>query len=285
MIISIASGKGGTGKTTIAASLASVIPESIYVDCDVEEPNGHLLLKPEFILEESAEKFLPQIDYDKCMMCNKCVEVCEFNALVNLKFEIVLFEEMCHGCGACKYYCPDKIISERAKEIGVVRVGVTPDAILFVDGILNIGEVSAAQLIKKVKEKIINKKINIIDSPPGTSCSMVEAVRDSDFCILVTESTPFGLNDLKLAIDVLKKIRIPFSVVINKYLPSFTEMENYLAENGIEVFLKIPFDRRFAESYSEGILPIKKYPELKNDFILMYNRIQEKYGIGKTNAK
>ena len=273
MIISVASGKGGTGKTTVAASLASVIPESVYIDCDVEEPNGHLLLKPEFISEESAKKLLPQIDQEKCTFCGKCVEVCEFNALINLKFEIVLFDEMCHGCGACIYFCPSKVITERAKEIGVVRVGITSDKILFADGVLNIGEVAAAPLIKEVKKKIIEGKINILDSPPGTSCSMVETVKDSDFCILVTESTPFGLNDLKLAIEVLKTIEVPFGVVINKYDPSFTEMENYLNGNGNEVLLKIPFDRRYAESYSEGMLPLNKYPELKKDFITLYNRI------------
>jgi len=276
VIISIASGKGGTGKTTVAASLASVIPESVYIDCDVEEPNGHLLLKPEFISEETADKFLPLIDQDKCTFCGKCVEVCEFNALINLKFEIVLFEEMCHGCVACKYFCPSKAISARVKDIGIVRVGITKEKILFADGVLNIGEVAAAPLIKEVKKKIIDGKINILDSPPGTSCSMVETVKDSDFCILVTESTPFGLNDLKLAIEVLKTIDVPFGVVINKYDPSFTEMEIYLNGRSIEILLKIPFDRRYAESYSEGTLPINKYPELKKDFIALQKKIIEK---------
>ncbi|MHB8871487.1 MAG: nucleotide-binding protein [Candidatus Doudnabacteria bacterium] len=275
MIISIASGKGGTGKTTVAASLASVISESVYIDCDVEEPNGHLLLSPEFISEESAKKILPLINQDKCTFCGKCVEVCEFNALINLKFEIVLFDEMCHGCGACIYFCPSKVITERVKEIGVVRVGITHDKIFFADGLLNIGEVAAAPLIKEVKKKIVKGKINILDSPPGTSCSMVETVKDSDFCILVTESTPFGLNDLKLAIEVLKTINVPFGVVINKYDPTFEEMENFLREISIEVLLKIPFDRKYAESYSEGTLPLIKYPELKKNFIALHNRIIE----------
>jgi MinD superfamily P-loop ATPase len=276
VIISIASGKGGTGKTTIAASLASVIPESVYIDCDVEEPNGHLLLKPEFISEDTADKFLPLIDQDKCTFCGKCVEVCEFNALINLKYEIVLFEEMCHGCVACKYFCPSKVISTRVKDIGIVRVGITKNKILFADGVLNIGESAAAPLIKEVKKKIIDGRINILDSPPGTSCSMVETVRDSDFCVLVTESTPFGLNDLKLAIDVLKTIDIPFGVIINKYDSSFEEMENYLNEKDIEILLKIPFDRKYAEAYSEGILPLNKYLELEKDFARLYKNIMER---------
>jgi len=282
MIISIASGKGGTGKTTIAASLASVIPESIYIDCDVEEPNGHLLLKPDFISEDTADKFLPLIDQEKCTFCGKCVEVCEFNALINLKFEIVLFEEMCHGCVACKYFCPSKAISARVKDIGIVRVGITKNKTLFADGLLNIGEIAAAPLIKEVKKKIIDGKINILDSPPGTSCSMVETVRDSDFCILVTESTPFGLNDLKLAIEVLKTIEVPFGVIINKYNSSFKEMENYLNENSIEILLKIAFDRKYAEAYSEGILPLTRHPELEIKFIELHKTILEK--VEKVNA-
>lgn len=273
MIISVASGKGGTGKTTIAASLASVISESVYIDCDVEEPNGHLLLNPDFLSEESIDKFLPLIDQGKCTFCGKCVEVCEFNALINLKFEIVLFEEMCHGCGACMYFCPSKAITEKAKVIGVVRAGITSKNILFADGLLNIGEVAAAPLIKEVKKRIVASKINILDSPPGTSCSMVETVKNSDFCILVTESTPFGLNDLKLAIGVLKMIDVPFGVVINKYDPSFEEMECYLNAERTEILLKIPFDRKYATSYSNGNLPMDDYPELQKGFIALYEKI------------
>ena len=285
MIISIASGKGGTGKTTVAASLASVIPASVYIDCDVEEPNGHLLLKPNFLTEEHANKLLPQIDFEKCTFCNKCVEVCEFNALINLKFEIVLLEEMCHSCGACKYFCPENAITEASKEMGVVRTGVSMDDILLTDAVLNIGEVSAVPLIKKLKASIKENKINIIDSPPGTSCSMVESVSDSDFCILVTESTPFGLNDLKLAIDVLKAIDIQFGVVINKYDASFTEMETYLSEQGLEILLKIPFDRKIAEAYSEGILPVNKFPELKKEFTQLYKIIKDKLALVNVNAQ
>lgn len=276
MIISIASGKGGTGKTTIAASLASVIKDSVYVDLDVEEPNGHLLLNPEFTSINEAYKFLPLIDQDKCTYCGKCVEVCEFNALVNLKFEILLFDEMCHGCGACTYFCPENAITEQKKSIGLVRCGVTNSNIFFIDGILKIGEVAAAPLIKEVKKKVLRNKINILDSPPGTSCSMVEAVKDSNFCLLVTESTPFGFNDLKLAIDVLKEVNIDFAVLINKYNENFYEMENYLNENGIDVLLKIPFERKYAEAYSEGTLPVIKFPSLRKDFEDLFKKILER---------
>ncbi|MGD8781196.1 MAG: ATP-binding protein [Ignavibacteria bacterium] len=284
MVISIASGKGGTGKTTVAASLLSVVDNSAYIDCDVEEPNGHILFNPGVEFEEKVYKTLPKVDYDKCSFCGKCVEVCEFNALINLKFEILLFDEMCHSCGACKYFCPSKAIEEKKKEIGVLRNYKVSGNKLFTDGLLNVGEASAVPLIKELKEKINENKINIIDSPPGTSCSMVEAVKDSDFCLLVSESTPFGFNDLKLAIDVLYTINIPFGVVINKYDANFTEMENYLNEKEIEILLKIPFDRKIAELYSKGIIPVNNNPELKNSFMQLFNRIEKKLESEKVYA-
>jgi len=276
LIISVASGKGGTGKTTVAASMASVIPQSIYIDCDVEEPNGHIMLQPKFTLEESVNKLLPKIDYEKCDFCGKCIEVCEFNALINLKFEILLFEEMCHSCGACEYFCTKNAITEIPKELGKLRSGITGSGIKFYDGILNIGEATVVPLIQKVKTKIDREKINIIDSPPGTSCSMVETVKDTDFCLLVTESTPFGLNDLKLAIDVVKNINVPFGVVINKYDEAFGELENYLTENQIEVMLRIPLDRKIAEAYSKGILPVNNSEKMKREFIHLFELIQNK---------
>lgn len=276
MIISVASGKGGTGKTTVSAGLASVIPQSIYIDCDVEEPNGYLLLHPAITSKKSVYKLLPHVDNNKCDFCGTCVDVCEFNALINLKFEILLFSEMCHSCGACTYFCPQNIITETQKEIGKMRSGVTKTGMNFYDGTLNIGEISAVPLIKKVKENIDNERINIIDSPPGTSCSMVETMKDSDYCILVTESTPFGLNDLKLAVDVVKSVNTPFGVVINKYDQTFEELENYLTDNHIEVLLKIPFDRKIAESYSNGILPVNSSKKTKREFIQLFQLIQNK---------
>jgi MinD superfamily P-loop ATPase len=267
VIISVASGKGGTGKTTVAVSLASIIPDSVYLDCDVEEPNGHILLKPKFTREFPCQKLLPKIDYSKCDFCNKCVEVCEFHALLNLKTEIILLDELCHGCGACSYFCPQNAITEEPKIIGFVREGISElNNIKFYDGILNIGEATATPLIKDVKSKIQQDKINIIDSPPGTSCSMVEAVRDSDFCILVTESTPFGLHDLKLAVDVLRILKIPFGIVINKYEKQFEELEKYIETEEIEVLTRIPFDKNFAIAYSNGDIPIFISKEILDKF-------------------
>lgn len=270
MIISIASGKGGTGKTTVACSLASVIDNCVYIDCDVEEPNGHILLKPKILKEEPSFKRIPGINNAQCDFCNKCVEVCEFNALLNLKTEIYLFDELCHSCGACTYFCPKEAITEVNKEVGKIRIGKTENNVLFYDAYLKVGEASAAPLIKEVKNAYKGDRSIIIDSPPGTSCSMFEAVKDSDYCLLVTESTPFGLNDLKLAIKVLLQIGVPFGIIINKYDETFNLLDEYIHDKKLNLLLKIPFRMDIAESYSKGELPsqtIKDYHLMMKELI------------------
>lgn len=273
MKISIASGKGGTGKTTVACGLASVIPDSVYVDCDVEEPNGYLLLKPEIISEETTFKLVPVINYDRCDFCNKCSEVCEFNALLNLKTEIYLLDELCHSCGACSYFCPQQAITEVKKETGELRTGKTKSDVLFFDAFLRIGEASAATLIKQVKNSYKGDRTVIIDSPPGTSCSMFESVKDSDYCVLVTESTPFGFNDLKLAINVLRQINISFGIVINKYDENFNKLDEYIHDNKLNLLLKIPFSMAIAESYSKGELPSETIKDYRQMMIGLFNKV------------
>jgi MinD superfamily P-loop ATPase len=275
MIISVASGKGGTGKTTIAASLAFIIPNSAYIDCDVEEPNGHLMLNPEFKLETNIEKSIPVIDISRCNFCNRCADICEYNAIMNLKNEILVFEELCHSCGACAYFCPQNAITETGKKIGIIRNGFcNSENIPFSDGLLNIGEPSATAIIKKLKSEIDITKNTIIDSPPGTACSMVETVKDSDYCILVTEPTPFGLHDLILAIDVIRILNIPFGVIINKFDLGFNEINKFLEEQHITVLQRIPFKRSIAESYSKGILPVSN-PVYKKMFLEIFQNIRE----------
>jgi len=275
LIISIASGKGGTGKTTVACGLASVLNSCVYIDCDVEEPNGHILLNPRITSEESSYKIIPKINNDLCNFCNKCTEVCEYNALLNFKTEIYLIDELCHSCGACTYFCPQKAITEVRKENGKIRVGETSNNILFYDAYLKVGEASAAPLIKKVKNAYKGDRPIIIDSPPGTSCSMLEAVKDSDFCVLVTESTPFGFNDLKLAINVLRQINIPYGIVINKYDENFSLLDEYIHDNQLNLLLRIPFRMDIAESYSKGELPTETVKDYKTMMVNLLEKIKK----------
>jgi len=284
LILSIASGKGGTGKTTVACSLAAVFESSVYIDCDVEEPNGHILLHPKFHEEIPSVKMLPVIDFSKCTICCKCLQVCEFNALIKMGSDIFLIDELCHGCGACAYFCPENAISEKGKIIGFVREGISEvNKIEFYDGLLNVGEASASPLIKEVKKKIQTDKLNIIDSPPGTSCSMVEAVRDSDYCILVTESNPFGLHDLELAVEVLNILNIPFGVMINKYDESYTDLEDYLNTEQINILMKIPFDKEIAKDYSNGKIPVLFLTDLKEEFRNIVKKITAFIAAEKSN--
>jgi MinD superfamily P-loop ATPase len=270
--ISVASGKGGTGKTIIACGLAAVINNSVYIDCDVEEPNGHILLKPLIHKEEPVFKLIPDINYETCSFCNKCIEVCEFNALHNLKSEIYLYAELCHSCGACYYFCPEKAIIERPVLNGIIRSGKFSKDKLFYDAYLTVGESSAAPLIRKVKSAFDGDRPLIIDSPPGTSCSMQEAVKDSDFCILVTEPTPFGFNDLKLSLEVLRQLNVPFGIVINKYDNNYSRLNEYIRFNMQTLLMNIPFRMDIAGSYSKGELTT----EAVEDFRLMMKELSEK---------
>jgi len=274
MIISVASGKGGTGKTTIATSLALSMGSVHFLDCDVEEPNAHIFLKPEINEKVSAGMLVPEVDNSKCNYCGKCAEVCEFNAIVVIKKKVLFFPELCHGCGGCTYVCPEKAIKEVEREIGVIEGG-TAGKIDFLHGVLNVGEPMAPPLIRKVKGFINHERDVIIDASPGTSCPVVEAVSKSDFCLLVTEPTPFGLNDLRLAVEMLRKLTIPFGVVINCADIGDDEVKNYCESEGIAIHMSIPWDRRIAESYSRGIPLIKALPEFQDRFSQLYQTIKK----------
>jgi len=279
MIISVASGKGGTGKTTIAVNLALSIDNVQFLDCDVEEPNAHIFLKPKINRQEKAFILVPEIDNSKCVYCGICAKVCVYNAIAVLpgqerkKGTTLVFAHLCHGCGACSALCPEKAIKEVDREIGVVESG-NCGKIEFVHGRLNIGEAMSPPLIRQVKEHIDPKKNVIIDAPPGTSCPVVTSVKGSNFCVLVTEPTPFGLNDLILAVEVLRKIKILFGVVINRSDLGNNKTEEYCKQGDIPVLMRIPFKKEIAMAYSKGEPIVKTFPEYKKDFLELFNTIK-----------
>ena len=272
MIISVASGKGGTGKTTVATSLARSLEKVQFLDCDVEEPNAHIFLKPDIDQKKPVGIPVPEVDKDRCTYCGKCAEVCEFNAIVVIKEKVLIFPEMCHGCGGCTYICPEKAIKEIDRTIGVIERG-TSGTIDFAHGILNVGEPMAPPLIREVKQLINHPGNTIIDASPGTSCPVVGAVQGSDFCLLVTEPTPFGLNDLKLAVGMLKKLSIPYGVIINSADLGDAEVENYCRAENIPILMTIPWDRRIAEAYSRGIPLVEAFPEYKKKFSQFFEQM------------
>ena len=274
MIISVASGKGGTGKTLVATSLALSVEGNVqFLDCDVEEPNAHIFLKPAIERVEQVSIPIPQVDEGKCTLCGRCAEACAFNAIAVLPEKVLVFPELCHGCGACCYLCPDSAISEVGKEIGVVETGRAGD-IEFIHGRLNIGEAMAPPLIREVKRRSDRDKTVIVDVPPGTSCPVVEAVGGSDFCLLVTEPTPFGLNDLSLAVEVIRKLKIPHAVVINRAGVGDDKTEEYCQSNSVPILLHIPLDTEIARIYSRGTPLVEGMPQWRPKFQALYDEIR-----------
>ncbi len=277
MVISVASGKGGTGKTLVATNFALALSDKGKVqllDCDVEEPNAHIFLHSPMSQSQPVFIPVPKVDETKCTYCGKCAEVCAYNAIAVLKSKVLVFPELCHGCGACSYLCPESAITEEGREIGVVEIGNLGN-LEFVQGRLTIGEPMAPPIIKEVKRHIDSTSIVIIDVSPGTSCPVVEAIKESDFCLLVTEPTPFGLNDLSLAVEVVKKLHIPCGVVINRDGVGDEKVEKYCHEQGVPVLLKIPLDRNIATLYSKGIPLIEGMPQWRDAFLELFQEIQQ----------
>ncbi len=270
MIVSIASGKGGTGKTTVAVCMAMSLKDAQLLDCDVEEPNAHLLLHPKISETRPVYVRVPVVDEKKCNYCGECARFCKFNALFVANRKILLFPELCHGCGGCAIVCPRDAIREKERKIGIIKKGVS-DGVELVYGELDIGEPMATPVIAEVKKQTRPHGTVIIDSPPGTSCPVVESVYKSDYCILVTEPTPFGLYDLKIAVEVLERLGIPLGVVVNRAGIGDRKVYAYCADRGIPILLEIPHDKRIAELYSSGTPFVSRMPEWKEKFQQLFD--------------
>lgn len=268
--ISVASGKGGTGKTFLSTNLSAFISQNtktVLTDLDVEEPNCGLFIKGDNVLSEIQYTYKPEWDGTKCSMCGKCKDTCNFNAVVKLKDSILVFPELCHGCYACSDLCPESALPMKKHRIGELR-HFSSGNLEFIEGILDIGQEQAVPLISLTFDyasRNFEEAVIICDSPPGTACPSIEAAKNADHVMLVTEPTPFGLHDLKLIVEAMRTIGKQFSVIINRYGIGNTDTENFCDAENIPVIAKIPDDRRIAELYSSGELVFDKVPEVRNE--------------------
>jgi MinD superfamily P-loop ATPase len=286
MVITVASGKGGTGKTTVAVSLAlSLIADDplvssnlLFLDCDVEEPNAALFLKPSLEQREEVGILIPEVDFGKCTYCGRCAEVCQYHAIAVVGQKVLIFPELCHGCGSCTLNCPEGAIHEVLNVTGVIQMGHA-GPIAFGQGVMNVGQAMAVPIIRQLKQRAIppdtSQQVVILDASPGTSCPVVESMHGADFVLLITEPTPFGLHDLRLAVEVARdELELPVGVVVNREGVGDRGVDEYCAVEDIPILMRIPLDRRIAEAYSEGVPLVEALPEYRARFRELYQRIE-----------
>jgi len=274
MQIAIASGKGGTGKTTLSVALTQSLDQPVqYIDCDVEEPNGDIFIMPTNVVTETVNVLVPEVDRSLCDGCGECADFCQFNAIISQGEYAMVFPDLCHSCGGCSKMCPKEAISEVEIPIGTITSGITNN-ISFVQGRLDIGKAMSPPIIRAVKNKIDADQLAIIDCPPGTSCPMISTVSDADYIILVTEPTPFGLNDLAIAVETVRNLQRPFAVVINRADAGDDCIVNYCAQEKIRILLQIPNKKSAANQSANGYSILTVFPELKQQLNAMLNEIK-----------
>jgi MinD superfamily P-loop ATPase len=276
MKLAIASGKGGTGKTTVAANLAVTLVRHgqtvAYVDCDVEAPNGHLFLQPALTGESAVGRLVPRVNRETCLLCGSCARICRFNAIVCLPDQILVYDELCHSCGGCTLVCPVGAITEASHPLGVVKTGAA-GAVQFVSGTLNVGEATRPPVIRAARQAAPAADWTILDAPPGTACPMIETVRDCDFVMLVTEPTPFGLHDLRLAVEVARELKLPCGVVINRAQTGADETREFCGQKRVPILAEIPDSVAIARAYSQGQLVVDAVPGLQEVFNQLRQRL------------
>lgn len=283
MKIAVLSGKGGTGKTLLAVNLAAVEKTSTYIDCDVEEPNGHLFFKPNDLRREEVSVKIPKVEEELCNGCRECVEFCNFNALAYTGKSLIVFDEICHSCGGCTIICPQKALGEREKVIGKIERGISNNVTIYT-GLLNIGEASGIPIIKELLNKSNREieKTTIIDCPPGSACIVMESIRDADYCILVAEPTVFGVHNLKMVYELVKLFKKPFGIVLNKYINEENPAQIFAIEENIKILASIPFDSEIGEINSKGEILVNKSEKYNKVFSSLLEKVKEEVDYERT---
>jgi MinD superfamily P-loop ATPase len=274
MKVAVLSGKGGTGKTLVSVNLAAASKTSTYIDCDVEEPNGHLFFKPEDIQEEEISVKIPKVNTDLCNGCRKCVDFCKFNALAYIKNKLIVFDDVCHSCGGCILVCLEKALTEKEKVIGKVQKGSSGEVTVWT-GILNTGEATGIPIIKKLlaANNLQEDRQTFIDCPPGSACIVMESIKDADYCILVAEPTLFGVHNLNMVYELVKLFDRPFGVVLNKCLEEENPAEKFCLEKGIKILGRIPFDNELGTLNSNAEIVVSKSKEYRELFSALLNTV------------